>query len=81
MPVDEQQARLVLLVLLVLQRGERAEHHRAVTAEHHGEAAAVTRGAHRPGDPPDHGDQGILGEQAGRAAPGIRTGSARSPRL
>ncbi len=44
-----------LAVLLVLQRGERAEHHRAAAVQQEREPPADTRGADRPGDPPDPG--------------------------
>jgi hypothetical protein len=66
-PVGEQQAGTVSFGL---QGGERSEDHRAVPAEQQRELPAAAGSADRLRDLLDGRYQGILGEQAGRAANG-----------
>jgi len=64
-PVDEQQADTIPLGL---QGSQRSEDHRAVPAEQQREPPAAAGRADRPRRLPGHRHQGVLGQQAGRAA-------------
>jgi hypothetical protein len=64
-PVDEQQARTIPLRL---QGSERSEDHGAVSAEQQREPPAAAGSADRLRHLLDHRHQGVLGQQAGRAA-------------